>query len=1060
MKTLAAVCIRRPVFAVMLIMAFVVVGIAGLMGLGVDRFPSVDLPRVTVRCFLPGGTPEEVESEITKRLEEVVNTVEGIEELRSVTGAGTCFVSATFRLDRDIDTAAQDVRDRVATVLRDLPEDADPPTISKFDNDSQPVLTFSLTGPRTTRELTELADKIVKVQFERSTGVGEVSIRGGLERTMNIWLDPDRLAAYKIPVTAVRDGIENQNLNVSGGNVTGPEQEQVLRTVGRLTEEKQFNDLIITRINGVPIHIRDIGYAEDGTQEQRSKSRIAGNPTVTLEVQRQSGANTIAVIEGIKERMDNVQALLPADVKLEIIRDQSTYIYAALHEINIHLIIGSVLACLVVLTFVRSWRTTIIAGVAIPTSLLATFAVMWLLDFTLNGVTMLALVLMVGVVIDDAIVVLENVFRFIEEKKMTPFEAAKHGTAEIALAVLATTLSLVVIFIPVSFMSSISGRFLYQFGITAAAAVMVSLLVSFTLTPMMCARLLKASPEGQKKDSKTGFYRYIDGGYTWLLKGAMRFRWAVALIAIAVIASTIPIYNMVRQEFLPSDVDEAEFSVRITGPEGMSLEAMDEVVTKMEADVASVPGVTMVQGSVGGSFLGSLNQGDLYVRIEPHEGRYFSLTRFFTNLFKGEPGKTFEGNYKQSDVMQQVRAKLRAYTDFRSSARNFESFRIGGGNFDIDFVIRGPDLDKLAEYANALREKSRSIPGILDADTTLKMDKPELRVRPDFERAADLGIDARELGTSLRLMIGGDQEVTRFRDPTLDEDYDVRLRLVETARSDPSLLDSLYIPRTTGEPVQLSAVAEIERGVTPARIDRLDRQRSVNLRAGIAPGYAQADRLQALREAAKELNMLPGYTTTVTGKGRELERTFEEFLWAFLLSVIFMYMILAAQYESFIHPLTILLSLPLSIPFALLSLYLSDSTLNLYSALGILVLFGVVKKNSILQIDHMNHLRSQGMERYDAIIQGNRDRLRPILMTTLTLVAGMTPLLIGTGPGAEERYTTAVVIIGGQSLSLLLTLLVTPVVYSYLDDVQRMLGWESKHNNDPVVAAATPTAAA
>ncbi len=1059
MKTLADICIRRPVFATMLIMAFVVVGIAGLMGLGVDRFPSVDLPRVSVRCNLPGGTPEEVESEITKRLEEVVNTVEGIEELRSVTGAGTCFVTATFRLDRDIDTAAQDVRDRVATVIRDLPDDADPPTVSKFDNDSQPVLTFSLTGPRTTRELTELADKIVKVQFERSTGVGAVRIVGGLERTMNIWLDADRLAAYKLPVAAVRDGIERQNINVSGGNVTGPEREQVLRTVGRLNEEKQFNDLIITRVNGVPIHIRDIGHAEDGTQEQRSKSRIAGVSTVTLEVQRQSGANTIAVIEGLKERIENVRALLPADVELNIIRDQSTYIYAALHEINFHLVIGSVLACLVVMAFVRSWRTTLIAGVAIPTSLLATFAVMWLLNFTLNGVTMLALVLMVGIVIDDAIVVLENVFRFIEEKKMTPFEAAKHGTAEIALAVLATTLSLVVIFIPVSFMSSISGRFLYQFGITAAAAVMVSLLVSFTLTPMMCARLLKAVPEGQAGSSRRGFYRYIDASYTWMLKAAMRFRWAVAIIAIATIASTIPIYGLVKQEFLPSDVDEAEFNVRITGPEGMSLTAMDEVVTRMENDVASVPGVMLVQGSVGGSFLGSLNQGELYVRIEPHEGRYFSVSRFFKNLFKGEPGKTFEGNYKQSDVMQQVRAKLRAYPDFRSSVRNFESFRIGGGgNFDIDFVIRGPDLNKLAEYADALRDKTRDIPGIVDADTTLKMDKPELRVRPDFERAADMGIDARQLGTALRLMIGGDQEVTRFRDPALDEDYDVRLRLVETARNDPSLLDSLYIPRATGEPVQLSAVAEIEHGVTPARIDRFDRQRSVQLRAGVAPGYAQADRLDALRKAADELNMLPGYTTTVTGKGRELEKTFEEFLWAFLLSVIFMYMILAAQYESFIHPLTILLSLPLSVPFALLSLYFSDSTLNLYSALGILVLFGVVKKNSILQIDHMNHLRAQGMERYEAIIQGNRDRLRPILMTTLTLVAGMTPLLIGTGPGAEERYTTAVVIIGGQSLSLLLTLLVTPVVYSYLDDVQRLLGWENRRKQQAAALSSATTA--
>jgi HAE1 family hydrophobic/amphiphilic exporter-1 len=740
-------------------------------------------------------------------------------------------------------------------------------------------------------------------------------------------------------------------------------------------------------------------------------------------------------------------------VRLEIIRDQSTYIHAALHEINVHLVVGSVLACLVVMAFVRSWRTTIIAGVAIPTSLLATFAFMWAFGFTLNGVTMLALVLMVGVVIDDAIVVLENVFRFIEEKKMTPFEAARHGTAEIALAVLATTLSLVVIFVPVSFMSSISGRFLYQFGITAAAAVMVSLLVSFTLTPMMCARLLKAAPEGHDAGtSKRGFYRFIDGSYTWLLKATMRFRWLAAILAILVIASTIPIYSLVKQEYLPSDVDEAEFSGNITGPEGMSLAAMDEVMRKIEADIAGIDGVTMVQSSLGGSFLGALNSGVLYVRIEPHEIRYFSITRFFRNLVKGQPGKTWEGNYAQRDVMQAVRGKLRKYGDFRASIRNFESFSLGGGNFDINFVLRGPDLVKLSEYAEALREKTREIGGIIDADTTLKLNKPELRVRPDHDRAADAGIDARDLGTSLRLMVGGDQEVTRFRDPQLDEDYDVRLRLVASARSDPGLLDSLYLQRTNGEAVQLSTVAVVERGVTPSRIDRLDRQRSVQLRAGVAPGFAQADRTEALRQAVKEMNLLPGYTTSVSGRGKELETTFREFLWAFLLSVVFMYMILAANYESFVHPLTILVSLPLSVPFALISLWATGSTLNLYSALGILVLFGVVKKNSILQIDHMNHLRDQGMNRYDAIIQGNRDRLRPILMTTLTLVAGMLPLLIGTGPGAEERYTTAVVIVGGQSLSLLLTLLVTPVVYSYFDDLQTLLGLQKK----PEPAGAAP----
>ncbi len=1057
MRKLAETCIHRPVFATMLIMAMVVVGISAFMRLGVDRFPSVDLPRVSVRTTLPGGTPEEVETEITQKIEEVVNTVDGIDELRSITGPNRSLVIATFRLDRDIDTAAQDIRDRVATVLSRLPAGTDPPVISKFDNDSQPIITFALSGPRTQRELTELADKIVKVQLERSPGVGEVNIVGGRSRTMNVWLDADRLAAYKLPVQAVADAIARQNVNVSGGNITGEQEEQLLRTVGRIYDEAGFNELIITRINGVPIRVSDVGYAEDGAAERRSEARLDGQPTVLVEIRRQSGANSVAVIEGIKANLDAVRSALPPDVSIQTIRDQSTYIYAALHEIEVHLVVGGVLACLVVLAFVRSWRSTIIAGVAIPTSLLATFGVMWACGFTLNGVTMLALVLMVGIVIDDAIVVLENIYRFVEEKGVTPFEAARQGTAEIALAVLATTLSLVVIFVPVSFMSSISGRFLYQFGITAAAAVMVSLLVSFTLTPMMSARLLKAPPgrspgDGGTAHSRSGFYWYIDAAYTWLLQWAMRLRWLVALVAVAAMLSAIPLYGIVQQEYIPSDVDEAEFEVRVTGPESMSVSAMDDVMRRVEADLADMPQVAMVQSNIGGGFLGSANSGSMYVRIAPHEQRRFSIGRLLRETTRGRPWAAWQGNYTQRQVMSDIRSRLRKYRDVRVSIRNFESFRIGGGNFDIDFVIRGPELEQLAFYAEALRDKANAMSGIVDADTTLKLDKPELRVRIDRDRAADMGIDARDLGSALRIMVGGDEEVSRFRDPALNEDYDVRLRLTEGFRNNPELIDSIFIPRPIGEPVQLASLATVEFGQTPSRIDRLDRQRSVNLRAGVAPGYAQADRIQALRDAAVDLGLPPGYTTAVTGKARELETTFREFLWAFLLSIIFMYMILAAQYESFVHPLTILLSLPLCLPFALFSIYISGGTLNLYSALGILVLFGVVKKNSILQVDHMNQLRQRGMNRAAAIIAGNRDRLRPILMTTLTLVAGMTPLLLGTGPGAEERYSIAVVIVGGQSLSLLLTLLVTPVAYSYLDDLQRLLGWQRAE--PPLVASA------
>src|SRR5216683_7506088 len=1056
MQKLAEICIRRPVFATMIVLSLVVVGTAGFFKLGVDRFPSVDLPTVSVRTGLPGAAPEEVEALVTQQIEEVVNTVDGIDELRSVSGQGTSFVIATFKLDRNLESAAQDVRDRVNSLGRQLPIDATPPVVQKFDNDSTPVVTISLSADRSLRELTELADKTVRVQLERVGGVGEVQIVGGLDRAINVWIDADRLAAYQIPIATIRQALQRQNSDVPGGNVTTGKEELILRTLGRYTDPRQFEDLVVANVNRAPVKLRDVGRVEDGTKEQRSLARLNGTPTVTLDIRRQSGSNTVEVINGIKAVLPKVAAQLPNDVKLEVIRDQSRYIEAALHEIQKHLVLGSILASLVVLLFMRSWRSTLIAAVAIPCSVISTFGMMRALNFTLNSVTMLALVLMVGVVIDDAIVVLENIFRFIEEKRMNPREAAKEATRDIGLAVLATTFSLVVIFLPVSFMSSISGRFLFQFGITAAVAVLVSLLVSFTLTPMMSARLLRTKDTAaghssghlhahhdtvSTATSRRGFYAFIDRSYTWLLRLAMRRRIVVAVIAIAVALSSIPLYGVVKQEYIPTNVDEAEFEVGVNAPEGTNVAAMDESMRAIEKDLLSTPGVRVILASAGGSFLGAVNQGNVYVRIAPHDERVFSLTKLWTSIKSGHPLAAFRGNYTQRDVMQEVRRRLQKYAPLRFSVRNAPSFNIGGGNFDIDFVFRGPELTELAKYADTLRQKTKEIGGIVDADTTLKLDKPELRVHINRDRAADLGVDTSNISTALRLMVGGDDQVSRFRDPSVNEDYDVQLRLTEQDRKDTATISRLYVPSSRGGLVRVDNLVDIKEDVSPSRIDRLDRQRQASMRAGVAPGFALADRLDALRKAATAMNLPPAYSTTVAGRGRELEKTFVEFLWAFLLSIIFMYMILASQFESTIHPFTILLSLPLSVPFALLSLWLLSDTLNLYSALGILVLFGVVKKNAILQIDHMNNLRTLGMERDAAIIQGNRDRLRPILMTTLALVAGMTPLALGTGPGAEERRSIAVVVIGGQTLSLLLTLIATPVAYSLLDDARSTARW-------------------
>jgi len=1047
-QKLAELCIRLPVFASMIVLSLVVIGAASYFQLDIDKHPEVELPTVSIRTNLPGASPEEVEVSITQIIEEVVNTVEGISELRSNSGQGTSNVIVTFNLSRDIETAAQDVRDRVATVVRLLPPDAQPPVISKFNSDQSPSLSLALVSNRPLRELNELADKVIKEQLERSPGVGEVKINGGLERAITVSVDPDRLAAYQLPINAVRDAIVRQNADVPGGNVTSGFTERNLRTIGRMRSAEDFNDLVVTTLNGAPVRIRDIGNAVDGTKEQRNSSRLNGKPTVSIEVRRQSGANTVEVIEGVKRALGVVQTQLPADVSVEIIEDQSHFIYAALHEINLHLIVGSILASLVVFLFMRNWRAMFIAAVAIPSSLIAAFGVMWVLDFTLNSVTMLALVLMVGIVIDDALVVLENTFRFLEEKRLAPFEAARAATADIGHAVLATTLSLAVIFVPVSFMSSIAGRFLYQFGITAAAAVLVSLLVSFTLTPMMCARMLRVPAAGgghAAAHSRQGFYRWIDAGYMATLRFSMRHRLAVATLGVAVIALAVPTYRLIRQDYLPTNVDDGAFEVRVSAPEGISLAAMDDVMRSVEAKLQALPGISLVLGTSGGDYNGAVTSGRVFAKLIPYEERVFSWERLASGIVHLDPLEAFRNNFSQRDVMTEARRQLAPFRDLRFQVINVQTINLSGAGSrtDIGFVFRGPEVEKLVEYARELANRGPEL-GLLDAQVSLQLNRPELRLEVDRNRAADLNADIQSIASAMRLMVGGDDRVSRFHDALSNEDYDVQLRLAEGYRNDPDTISRLYVPSRTGKLIRLDNVVTLSPSQSVSQINRLDRQRQVTLQASVAPGYGLADRNQVLVEAARELNMPVGYSTMVTGRGRELERTFGEFLIAFSLSVIFMYMILASLFESLTHPLTILLSLPLAVPFALFSLWATGQSLNLYSALGMLVLFGVVKKNAILQIDHMNQLRAEGVSKLEAILEGNRDRLRPILMTTMALVGGMLPLALGTGPGAEERRAVAVAVIGGQSLSLLLTLLMCPVAYSLIGDLTAWLHSRAK----------------
>ncbi|QDT04133.1 Multidrug resistance protein MdtC [Rubripirellula lacrimiformis] len=1071
MYWLAEVSVKRPVFALMLITALVVAGIVAFPSLGVDRFPSMDMPEIYVSTEYVGAAAEEIESEVSSVIEDAVATVAGIEELRSISRDGRSFVIITVELDRDIDAAIQDVRDAVAGVVRRLPAGIEPPVVEKRDMESSPIMTLAVSGQRSSRELFVLAERNVKNVIESSHGVGEVVIAGAADRAIQVDIDADRLAAHQLSILQVREALVRQNAEVPGGRVDEGGRELTMRTLGRFENSADFADLVVNTVDGVPVRLSDLGSVTDGTKEVRTLASLNGQPAVVLEIQRQSGQNTVAVIDAIKQRLPRCNALLPDDVTVTIIQDQSRYIVEALHEIERHLISGSILACLTVLLFMRSWRSTVIAAVAIPASIIATFAFMRWFDFTLNNVTMLALVLMVGVVIDDAIVVLENVFHCIEEKGMDPIEASIQGTREIALAVLATTVSLVIVFLPVSFLSSVTGRMLFQFGVTATVAILISMLISFSLTPMMCSKLLRRSKKvdaGDTAASRRGFYSYVERSYLWMLALSLRFRWVVLAVVVLVIASNVPLSQLVQRDYVPLNVDESEFEVRAEARQGASILAMRQAIERVESVLRNVEGVETVLATVGTRGGGDVNRAGFFIRLQDSKQRSFSLSRLADGLLAGDVGAAWRGNFTQRQKMTEIRALLKTIPDLRLSVRNLTSLR-QGAPVDIDFAITGSDADRLLEFSDQLRQRAKQIPGLVDVMSTLRIDNPELLVHIDRPRAAAMGVAVQEIADTLRVAVGGDDRVSRYLDRSAGDAYDVELRLVGMDRNDVPSISQLFVrtnPNAASRPsenlvapvstlasrnvvatntvpgmaslTRLDNVVTFDVSTSASRIDRLSRQRMVAVRANIADGYALADRIAALQAAADEIGVPPGFNVEVLGGGRELERTIADFGWTFLLSFVFMYIVLAAQYENLVYPVIILLSLPIAVPFGLISLYWGGETLNLYSALGILVLFGVVKKAAILQVDHTNTLRSQGLLRHDAIMLANRDRLRPILMTTISFVAGLLPLLIATGPGAEERRSIAVLAAGGQTLSLLLTLLAIPVLYTFVDDLSRI----------------------
>ncbi len=1028
MQWLAEICVHRPVFATVLMLFLTVVGGFSFFTLGVDRFPRIELPTISVQTSNPGAAPAEIESEITDIIEASVNTVPGIEEMRSNSSRGRSNVTLTFRLDKDPDVAAQEVRDKVSSILNRLPDTTDPPTVQKSDPDSQPIIQFSISRPGSNPvELTTLVENLIQKRLESADGVGEVFMYGARRKQVKVLLNPERLRAFNISVTEVTNAVRNQNQELPGGNLIEGPKTLGVRTMSKLTEIGQFSEVVIASRNGVPIKIKDIGRVEEGGEDAMFAARLDGSPGVSVAVRKQPGANTIQVIDNIKKRWENdVVPNLPPDMKWAIIRDQSEFIQNSLTAIEEHLILGGLFAAIIVFLFLWNLRSTIIAALAIPISIVASFALIAAFGYSLNQMTMLALTLMVGVVIDDAIVVLENIYRFVEEKGMTPFQAAIEGTREIGLAVLATTLSLLAVFIPVGFMEGIVGRFMSSFGITAAAAIAVSLIVSFTLTPMLAARWIKP----KKQDGKGGdgthaskdswLYSKVDAGYTGLLRFAMRFRWAVVLLCVITVASIVPLFNLVGMAFLPEE-DESLFQVNVRGPNGTSLAATQNLLERIARDIrADVPGVknTLVLAGFGrGS---GPNNGFINVALVPVSERKFSQADLINKT------RAIAKNYSSKEYQVSVSASSSIAGSLGFGGR-------GGGSSGIGFYIAGPEIDRLNLYATQLVDKMKQDPMFRDPDTSIEKGTPEVRYVIDREKAADFGVQAGNIAQAINILAAG-ARVSTFSEGS--EQYDVVVQAEEQWRRDrDAVLEYFTVSSQSGNPVVMKQVVKLDEGLGPSTISRLNRQRQVTVSAQLPPNTSESDAVKKLQAYAKELQLPTGYVTGVTGQSKELQKAYEAFMLAFLLSFVFMYLVLAAQFESFIHPITILLTLPLAIPFALLSTLAAGQTLNIFSALGILLLFGIVKKNAILQIDHTNTLRARGLNRYDAIIQANRDRLRPILMTTLSLVAGMIPLTLGSGAGAATNRSIGILVVGGQSLCLLLTLVAVPVFYSLFDDV-------------------------
>jgi HAE1 family hydrophobic/amphiphilic exporter-1 len=1006
---LADISIKRPVFATVMMAVLVVFGVFSYPRVGVDMFPEIEFPIVTVTAVYPGADPETVESRVIDKLEEAVSTVNGIKTLRSTSMENVGVLFIQFELERKVDQAVQDVRDKVSVVLGELPEDLDPPIVQRVDMGAAPILSLAVAAPIPLRDLTKLADDVIKQQLQTINGVGGVDILGGQNREFQVWIDPGKLESYSLAVGDVMQALAAQNVEIPGGRLDVGAKELSVRTLGQVHTKKQLENIIITASGGAPVRIGDVARVEDGVEEKRSYSSLNGKSALAMTVKKQSGSNTVEVAAAVKETVKKLQSQLPKGTTLSIPTDNSTFIRNSIHDVEVDLVYGGLLAVLIIFFFLHDWRATLISALALPVSVIATFAFIKAMGFTFNMMTMLALSLSIGILIDDAIVVIENIHRHLEQGA-PPLKAAGEATGEIGLAVMATTASILAVFVPVATMKGIIGRFFVQFGMTVAFAVSVSLFVAFTLTPMLSSRMLKVH-SGKKSAVGQGIERFlgkIDLVYRKLLAGALAHPVVTIGVAVLALVGSLVLARTIPTEFMATE-DRGQFSVKIELPTGTALGVTEKYAEEVATDIRTMPGVTATFVTVGGGTMGEVNRADIQVNLVSKRERKFDQGKMIT-FIRDRYAKRTNALF----AVEPVNMVGGGGSAFRSAV--------------VQFNIRGNNYEKLNQAAHEIGDVLKTRGGYVDIDTSYRGGKPEVAIDIDRDRAADLGVPMAQIAMTIRSLVAG-QKATEI---TTDGDrYDVRLKLDESFRQNPADLLTLKVRSTTGQLVALSNVVSIAPSAGPAKIDRQARQRQVTLYSNL--------NIKTLGQAIPEINQIAkeklpaNFVSDWAGMGDIMKESFANLLGSLLLAVIIVYLVLAAQFESFVHPFTIMLSLPLSLVGALGGLILSHQPLGIMAMIGVILLMGLVTKNAILLVDYTNTLRRQGMSRSEALLAAGPVRLRPILMTTAAMVFGMIPVATGMSEGGELRAPMAITVIGGLITSTLLTLVVIPVAYEQID---------------------------